>query len=118
MRSRLLWCLLTVSFVVSTARASDGTLDWAYQSTGFQAGGSPQTVLGMGDGQTWPVIFSQDNSSFVQAYSLYPVINPQTQTYWQQIGSNLLYNPGNGILSAASSSDAASAPSCKAPIIT
>jgi hypothetical protein len=93
--------------VVSTAAASDGTLSWNYQATGFQGGSNQnaQTALGMGDGRTWPVIFSADNSASVQAYSLYPVANPQTQTNWQQIGTNLLSTSNYGLLSAASSSD-------------
>ena len=66
----------------------------------------------MRDGQTWPVIFSTgyNNPGTVDAYSLYPVANPQysppMQTYWHQIGSNLLHSQNTGaILSAATSSD-------------
>jgi hypothetical protein len=104
MRSNVLWCLFAISAVASTAVASDATLNWDFQPTGFQAGYFGQTALAMGDGQTWPVVFSIDNNSSVQAYSLYPVTNPQTRTNWQQIGTNLLVTSGT-VLSAASSSD-------------
>lgn len=114
MRSRVSWCALACvalfTTIPSTAIASgDSALSWSYQVTGFSAGSSgpgPQTALAMRDGQVWPVIFSYNtsNSSVVDAYSLYPVLNTSTNTYWHKIGSCYL-NTSGGILSAATSSD-------------
>jgi hypothetical protein len=87
--------------------ATDGTLSWTFQNTGFLGGVDWQTALAMRDGDTWPVIFSVSNNSNyngVQAYSLYPVLNQQTDTNWWQIGTNLLpCNGGSATLSAATS---------------
>jgi hypothetical protein len=115
MRAKVLWCLMVLSIAASTAIGSDGTLNWAYQPTGFQAGSfgsGPQTALAMRDGRTWPVIFSPSlTGPGISAYSLYPVLNPSMTmmqpTYWHQVGSNLLYSSSgsDSILSAATSSD-------------
>jgi hypothetical protein len=84
-------------------------MNWAFQSTGFTAGGNPaaQTAIAMRDGQIWPVVFSE-TGNMLQAYSLYPVTNPNISpaTNWFQIGSNLIQDPGSvSMLSAATSSD-------------
>ena len=107
--AKALWCLVILGTVTSTAMATDGMLNWAFQNTGFQ--GTGETALAMRDGDTWPVIFSASNSypySFsVQAYSLYPVLNQQTGSNWFQVGTNLLSCPpaAQHYLSAATSPD-------------
>ena len=97
MRSSVaLCCLFATVAMASTARASNGTLNWDYQATEFQISTSgqypPQTALAMRDGGVWPVIFSYDGTYNVQAYSLYPVLNAQMSqpTYWHEIGTDLL----------------------------
>ena len=105
---RVLPCLLVLAMLVSTAAASDGSpLSWNYQQTGFTAysGAGPQTAVAMRDGRVWPVIFSENGERKVQAYSLYPVKNPLTNTNWFQIGTNLITDTGSGMLSAATSPD-------------
>ncbi|MCE5268889.1 MAG: PEP-CTERM sorting domain-containing protein [Planctomycetaceae bacterium] len=113
MRALSLALSLALALAASTATATTGTLNWAYQPTGFQAGSgsSPvQTGLAMRDG-IWPTIFATDPSNSVQAYSLYPVANTnqktQYPTYWHQVGYNLLANQSSSttILSAATSPD-------------
>lgn len=106
----LVFCLAVCVVVVEAASASDGTLSWAYQATGFatQTSTPIQTSLAIRDGKTWPVIFSADASNFVNAYSLYPVLNTTItpSSYWHRIGAGVLYAPsGNSVLSAATSSD-------------
>jgi hypothetical protein len=108
MRARVLLCLMVLGMAASTALASSGgTLTWAYQLTGYRGNSSwPQTALAMRDGEAWPVIFSQDYSSMmIQAYSLYPVTNTQTQTNWFKIGTNLATYQSGQVLSAATSPD-------------
>jgi hypothetical protein len=105
---RLLLCLLVLGMLVSTAAASEGTFpSWNFQQTGFASytGGPIQTAVAMRDGRVWPVVFAEDSSRRVQAYSLYPVKNPTTSTNWFQIGTNLINDTGSGMLSAATSPD-------------
>jgi hypothetical protein len=102
----LMLCLVVLAFQVSVASAID-ELNWAFQSVGYTAYGNPpmQTAVAMRDGQTWPVVFSE-SQNMLQAYSLYPVTNPTTNTNWFQIGSNLIQDPGSTtVLSAATSPD-------------
>lgn len=85
------------------ARAADAnSLLWLFQRTGHTTSTSAQTAIGMGDAKSWPVVFSLDNGT-TQAYALSPVRNPTTNTFWSQIGSNIL--SGTGTLTAKSSSD-------------
>lgn len=85
------------------ARAADAnSLLWLFQRTGYTTSTSAQTAIGMGDAKSWPVVFSLDSGT-TQAYALSPVRNPTTNTFWSQIGSNIL--SGTGTLSAKSSSD-------------
>ena len=108
MRVRTLWCLIVLGVTTVRAAASDGTLNWSFQTTGFPAygGSTMQTALAMRDGFACPVIFSPASSGKLEAYSMYPVLNPTSTrpTYWQQIGVDVLPTVG-GPLSAASSSD-------------
>jgi len=104
----ILSCLLALAVLISPAAASDDTsLSWNYQQTGFTAYSSlgPQTAVAMRDGQVWPVVFAENGSHKVQAYSLYPVKNPITSTNWFQIGANLITDSDSGMLSAATSPD-------------
>lgn len=99
--------ILTVSVVLSvshsTAFATDANgLFWYFQRTGYTTSTSSQTALAMGDSKSWPVVFSLANGS-AQAYALTPVRNFSTNTYWNQIGTNVL--TGTGTLTAKSSSD-------------
>lgn len=112
MRLRYLGCLLLLGMMVSTATATTtAPLTWAYQTTGFPVGSSGsgvQTALAMRDGETWPVIFNSFDSGpiNVNAFSLYPVTNYQTGTYWHQIGTGILpCYTSPAILSAATSPD-------------
>ena len=87
--------IIGLFLAASTALASSGTgISWSFQETGHRTS-SPVTALAMRDGLTWPVIFSGDfrdgyDSSYVKAISLYPVVNPQTSTFWHIIGNNLM----------------------------
>lgn len=101
---------LTVLSVISTtsvaafATEANG-LFWLFQRTGYTTATNSQTALGMGDAKSWPVVFSLASGS-TQAYALTPVRNPMTNTYWNQIGTNILSSPASeGMLSAKSSND-------------
>lgn len=71
----ILSCLFLIAFTASFDLMAD-EMNWAFQSTGFTAGGYPaaQTAIAMRDGQIWPVVFSEIGNT-LQAYSLYPVQN-------------------------------------------
>lgn len=107
---RLFIILATVAVVLThqSAFATDaGGLSWLFQRTGYTTATSSQTALAMGDSKSWPVVFSLSSGS-TQAYSLTPVLNFATNTYWNQIGTNILTTNivnGGGVLSAESSSD-------------
>lgn len=98
----LLFCLIVIALSVSTATATDNlVMSWNIQATGFR--GTQQTAVAMRDGGVWPVIFSQSQNT-IQAYSLYPVTNPEMRSNWFLIGTNLLPNT-KGVLSAETSPD-------------
>jgi hypothetical protein len=99
--------ILTLSAVILMpqpgALATDANgLFWYFQRTGYTTATSSQTALAMGDSKSWPVVFSLANGS-TQAFALTPVRNFSTNTYWNQIGTNIL--TGTGTLTAKSSSD-------------
>jgi hypothetical protein len=99
--------ILTVFVVLSASHSAAFATDanglfWYFQRTGYTTATSSQTALAMGDSKSWPVVFSLANGS-AQAYALTPVRNFSTNTYWNQIGTDIL--TGTGTLSAKSSSD-------------
>ncbi|MBN2475586.1 MAG: hypothetical protein JXB62_13320 [Pirellulales bacterium] len=105
-------CVLLFAVLVAVcvpASAPAGELSWAFQCTGFPVG-DDQTAVAMRDGRVWPVIFTGGAGQTLDAYSLYPTMNPQTGTFWHQIGGDLLnYSQQgsvvSGPLSAATSPD-------------
>jgi hypothetical protein len=102
-RIAILTVFVVLSVSHSAAFATDANgLFWYFQRTGYTTATSSQTALAMGDSKSWPVVFSLANGS-AQAYALTPVRNFSTNTYWNQIGTNIL--TGTGTLSAKSSSD-------------
>jgi hypothetical protein len=102
-RVAILTLLAVILMPQPGALASDANgLFWYFQRTGYTTATSSQTALAMGDSKSWPVVFSLANGS-AQAYALTPVRNFSTNTYWNQIGTNIL--TGTGTLSAKSSSD-------------
>jgi len=107
---RFVMGLVLMAILCAPVMATEGSgISWAFQWTGFPHTSSfGQTAVAMRDGQTWPVIFSANQSAqVVDAYSLYPVLNPMTNTNWHQIGSNVLGGPFGTLesLSAATSPD-------------
>ena len=102
-RVAILTLLAVILMPQPGALASDANgLFWYFQRTGYTTATSSQTALAMGDSKSWPVVFSLTNGS-AQAYALTPVRNFSTNTFWNQIGTNIL--TGTGTLSAKSSSD-------------
>jgi len=102
-RVAILTLLAVILMPQPGALATDANgLFWLFQRTGYTTATSSQTALAMGDSKSWPVVFSLASGS-AQAYALTPVRNFSTNTYWNQIGTNIL--SGTGTLSAKSSSD-------------
>ena len=102
-RVAILTLLAVILMPQPGALASDANgLFWYFQRTGYTTATSSQTALAMGDSKSWPVVFSLANGS-AQAYALTPVRNFSTNTYWNQIGTDIL--TGTGTLTAKSSSD-------------
>ena len=110
---RLALTLAALFMASGSALASEANgLYWLFQRTGYSSGYTPfgQTAVAMGDSKSWPVVFSLSSSSTVQAstvqaYTLSPVNNPVTKTFWKQIGTNVITGTGFSILTAKSSSD-------------